>query len=60
MVQGAIDVANRAVSRAEAIKAFRVLPEELSTANGLLTPTLKVKRPVVAQRYEALIEEMYS
>ena len=60
MIQEAIDVANRAVSRAEAIKAFRVLPEELSTANGLLTPTLKVKRAVVANRYAALIEEMYA
>jgi long-chain acyl-CoA synthetase len=60
MIQGAIDAANRAVSRAESIKAFRILPEELSTANGLLTPTLKVKRTVVTQRYAALIEEMYA
>jgi long-chain acyl-CoA synthetase len=60
MIQSAIDVANRAVSRAEAVKAFRVLPEELSTDNGLLTPTLKVKRTVVAQRHADLIEEMYA
>jgi long-chain acyl-CoA synthetase len=59
LVQSAIDAANAAVSRAEAIKAFRVLPEELTTANGLLTPTLKVKRQMVVQRHASLIEEMY-
>lgn len=60
LVSAAIDTANQAVSRAEAIKEYRILPSELSVDNGLLTPTLKVKRPVVAERYAHLIEEMYA
>jgi long-chain acyl-CoA synthetase len=60
LVQGALDAANATVSRAEAVKTFRVLPEELSVANGLLTPTLKVKRQSVATAYADLIEAMYA
>jgi long-chain acyl-CoA synthetase len=59
-VQLAVGEANATVSRAEAIKEFRILPEELSVANGLLTPTLKVKRRMVVSRYGDLIEEMYA
>ena len=58
-VQSAIDDANQAVSRAEAIKAFRVLPKDLSIDGGELTPTLKVKRSVVASKYSRVIEEIY-
>lgn len=58
-VQSAVDDANQAVSRAEAIKAFRVLPEDLSIDGGELTPTLKVKRSVVASKYARVIEEIY-
>ena len=58
-VQSAIDDANQAVSRTEAIKAFRVLPKDLSIDGGELTPTLKVKRSVVASKYSRVIEEIY-
>ena len=58
-VQSAVDDANQAVSRAEAIKAFRVLPEDLSIDGGELTPTLKVKRSVVASKYARVVEEIY-
>jgi long-chain acyl-CoA synthetase len=58
-VQKAVDEANKAVSRAEAIKTFRILPVDLSIAGGELTPTLKVKRSVVASKYAGLIEEIY-
>lgn len=58
-VQSAVDDANRAVSRAEAIKAFRVLPQDLSIDGGELTPTLKVKRSVVASKYARVIQEIY-
>jgi len=58
-IQKAVDEANKAVSRAEAVKTFRILPEELSIAGGELTPTLKVKRSVVASKYAGLIEEIY-
>jgi long-chain acyl-CoA synthetase len=58
-VQSAVDDANQAVSRAEAIKAFRVLPRDLSIDGGELTPTLKVKRSVIASKYARVIEEIY-
>ncbi|MFV1970070.1 MAG: long-chain fatty acid--CoA ligase [Acidimicrobiia bacterium] len=58
-VQDAVDYANKAVSRAEAIKTFRVLPQDLSIEGGELTPTLKVKRSVVASKYAGVIEEIY-
>jgi len=58
-MQQAVDEANKAVSRAESIRAFRILPEDFSVAGGELTPSLKVKRDVVAAKYSALIEDMY-
>ena len=58
-VQKGVDEANKAVSRAEAIKTFRILPDDLSIAGGELTPTLKVKRSVVASKYAGLIDEIY-
>jgi long-chain acyl-CoA synthetase len=58
-IQAAIDRANQTVSRAEQIKTFRVLPRELSEADGELTPTLKVKREVVQERYAADIDVLY-
>jgi long-chain acyl-CoA synthetase len=59
-VQGAVDEANRAVSHAEAIKAFRILPHDFTEARGELTPTLKVKRSVVQKEYADEIEAIYS
>ncbi|MGE5287753.1 MAG: AMP-dependent synthetase/ligase, partial [Micromonosporaceae bacterium] len=58
-VQVAVDEANKAVSRAEAIKKFTILDEDFTEEGGELTPTLKVKRNVVIQRYEAEITTLY-
>ena len=59
-IQEAVDDANRAVSRAEAIRRFRILPTDFTIEGDELTPTLKVKRNVVAARYRAEIEQLYA
>ncbi|MFF4310860.1 AMP-dependent synthetase/ligase [Streptomyces sp. NPDC001507] len=58
-VQKAVDHANRAVSRAESIRAFALVEGEFTEENGLLTPSLKVKRHAVTARYAAEIEALY-
>jgi long-chain acyl-CoA synthetase len=44
----------------EQIKKFSILPEDLSQEQGTLTPTLKVKRNIVNERFEADIEKLYA
>jgi long-chain acyl-CoA synthetase len=58
-IQAAIDEANKAVSKAEAIKKFVILDEDLTEAGGQLTPTLKVRRNVVVAQYACQIESLY-
>lgn len=57
--QAAVDDANKAVSRAEAIRKFAILGEEFTEAGGQLTPTMKVRRAVVMDRYAAQIAALY-
>jgi long-chain acyl-CoA synthetase len=59
-IQAAVDETNRAVSKAEAIKAFRILADDWTVDNGLLTPSLKVKRNVVMDTYAADVDAIYS
>ena len=59
-VQGAVDDANKAVSKAEAIRKFRILPVDFTEDGGQLTPTLKLKRAVVAKDFAADIDALYS
>ncbi|GAA4746797.1 long-chain fatty acid--CoA ligase [Gordonia alkaliphila] len=58
-LQTAVDEANATVSHAEAIKKFRVLLEDFTEETGELTPTLKVKRKVVAEKFSRQIEKIY-
>ncbi|WP_117215236.1 AMP-dependent synthetase/ligase [Allorhizocola rhizosphaerae] len=58
-IQSAVDDANKAVSKAEAIKAFRILPRDFTEATGELTPSLKVKRAVVMKEYADEIDAIY-
>ncbi|MGW7412182.1 AMP-dependent synthetase/ligase [Streptomyces sp. NPDC054863] len=58
-VQKAVDYANEAVSRAESIRRFRLVEGEFSEENGMLTPSLKVKRRAVQTAYASEIEELY-
>jgi long-chain acyl-CoA synthetase len=58
-LQDAVDEANRSVSKAESIRAFAILPRDLTVDSGELTPTLKVRRAVVTATYCTVIEELY-
>lgn len=58
-VQRAVDDANKTVSRAERIRKFRILPVDLTEEGGQLTPTLKLKRAVVAKEFAAEIDTLY-
>jgi long-chain acyl-CoA synthetase len=58
-IQQAIDDANAAVSRAEAIRKFAILPVDWTEETGELTPTLKLKRNVVMKAYHEQVEALY-
>ena len=58
-VQTAVDDANGVVSKAESIRVFRILPEDFTEANGMLTPSMKVKRTMVAKEYADEIATIY-
>ncbi len=59
-VQVAVDEANKAVSKAEAIRKFTVLPIDWTEEGGQLTPSLKLKRSVVMQEFAAEVAALYS
>jgi long-chain acyl-CoA synthetase len=58
-IQEAVDEANKAVSKAEAVKVFRILPRDFTEATGELTPSLKVKRAAVMKEYADEIDAIY-
>lgn len=58
-VQAAIDDANTLVSRAESVRRFRIVPGALTVADGLLTPSLKLRRAAIAERFAAEIASLY-
>ena len=59
-LQGTVDEANKAVSRAEAVRRFRVLPGDFTEQGGHLTPSLKVRRNVIMKDFADEIEALYS
>jgi long-chain acyl-CoA synthetase len=59
-IQLAVDDANKAVSRAESIRRFRILTSDFTESNGYLTPSLKVRRNLVIKDYAADIEAIYA
>ncbi|HEY4007958.1 MAG TPA: AMP-dependent synthetase/ligase [Pseudonocardia sp.] len=59
-IELAVQEANKAVSHAEGIKKYRVLPVDFTESGGELTPTLKLKRAVVTKTYAAEIAALYS
>jgi long-chain acyl-CoA synthetase len=60
LIQQEIDRANSKYAQVEQVKKFAILDHDLSQATGELTPTLKVKRNVVNERYAKLFDELYA
>jgi long-chain acyl-CoA synthetase len=60
VIQTAVDEANKAVSKAESIRKFAILPVDFTIAGGQLTAKLSVKRHVVAQQFAETITALYS
>jgi long-chain acyl-CoA synthetase len=60
MAQAAVDAANERLSRPEQVKAFELLSTEWTAESEELTPTLKLKRRVVNQKYADVLDRLYS
>ena len=60
LLQEHIDQVNEKFARVEQVKKFEILPQDLSQEGGELTPTLKVKRNVVAEKYENEVDALYA
>ncbi|MBS2027172.1 MAG: long-chain fatty acid--CoA ligase [Deltaproteobacteria bacterium] len=58
-LQQGVDALNGKLAKWETIKRFEILPSDFTVEGGELTPTLKIKRKVVAEKYRANIERMY-
>ncbi|MFJ8494636.1 AMP-dependent synthetase/ligase [Streptomyces sp. NPDC094038] len=60
MVDGYVKELNAGLQKWQTIKKFRLLPRDLDVEHGEITPSLKLKRPVVEREYKHLIDEMYA
>ena len=60
LLQEHLDQVNEKFARVEQVKKFEILPHDLSQEGGELTPTLKVKRNVVADKYEQEVDALYA
>jgi long-chain acyl-CoA synthetase len=58
-IQAGIDEANKAVSKAEAIRRFAVLPMDWTEEGGQLTPSLKLRRNIVMREFRREIQSLY-
>jgi len=58
-IQGKVEEINKSLARVQAIKKFMILPQELSIEGNELTPTMKLKRRIVNEKYAKEIESMY-
>lgn len=58
-LEGLVEGVNATLARVQTIKKFTILPAELTVEGGELTPTMKVKRKVVNEKYKAEIEALY-
>ena len=58
-VDGQVQEINRGLARYEQIRRFTLLPQELTVDGGELTPTMKLKRRVIHERYRDVIGALY-
>jgi long-chain acyl-CoA synthetase len=58
-IEAHVDQINHKFARVEQVKKIRILPKDLSQEGGELTPTMKVKRAVVASKYEGEVDALY-
>jgi cellulose biosynthesis protein BcsQ len=59
-IEAHVDEVNEHLAPVQQVKKIRILPKDLSQEGNELTPTLKLKRPVIAEKYDAEIEELYA
>jgi long-chain acyl-CoA synthetase len=59
LIQGVLDEVNKKYAQVEQVKKFAILDHDLSQETGELTPTLKVKRNVVNEKYEEIFDSLY-
>ena len=59
-LQRAVQRTNRAVSRAESIRKIKVLTTDWTIENGMLTPSLKIKRDRIRAAYAEQIEDLFT
>jgi long-chain acyl-CoA synthetase len=60
LIRGEIDRVNRQFARVEQVKEFRLIEQQLGAEDEELTPTMKLKRKFVSQKYAGLIDSMYA
>jgi long-chain acyl-CoA synthetase len=58
-VQTAVDRANELVSRAESIRKFKILNDEFTEASGTLTPSMKIRRKQILDKYSDVVKSIY-
>ncbi len=58
LIEAEVEQKNKALASFETIKKIRIV-DEFTIENGMLTPTLKVKRNIALDRYQEVIDEMY-
>ena len=59
-MQRALDKVNASLPRFASVKRFAILPAEFSEAAGEVTPSQKLKRKVIEQRYKDVLDGMYA
>ncbi|GGW90621.1 AMP-dependent synthetase/ligase [Streptomyces noursei] len=60
LIDGYVERVNEGLQRWQQIRKFRLLPRDLDIEHGEITPSLKVKRPVVERAFKDLLDEMYA